>query len=307
MASETTESARNRLSQFIFSPRGVAVAIAGTLFCAKYIFSTRSKSNENPNTHLSSAGHDSLIPFTSKQCTTPKVKGDGHQFATVEYERIPKAAQLKRSRDFFKFMNQRRSFRHFSYEPVEIEVIRNCIATANTAPSGAHCSPWTFVVVADENKRNQIRKVVEAEEQINYDRRMKQTWVDSLKPIMNNLHSVDNISKPYLSTAPYLIIIFKQMYRIDAKTGNKIDNYYPNQSTGIAAGMLMTALHNANLASLSSTPMGAEKAIRNICGRKQNEKVFLLMPVGYPAKDATVPYRTTDNWRKDLKESMVVV
>merc|ERR1712228_924402 len=184
----------------------------------------------------------------------------------------------------------RRSFRHFSNESVDIDVIRNCIATANTAPSGAHCSPWTFVVVADQNKRNKIRKVVEVEE-----------------PIMNNFHSVDHISKPYLSTAPYLIIIFKQIYRMDAESGQKRDNYYPNQSTGIAAGMLMTALHNANLVSLPSTPMGAEKAIQNICGRKQNEKVFLLVPVGYPAKNATVPYRTKNDWRKDIDESMVIV
>ena len=168
-------------------------------------------------------------------------------------------------------------------------------------------SPWTFVVVRDAEKRAAIRKVVEAEEQINYERRMKSTWVDALKPVISNLHSVSDISKPYLSTAPYLIIIMKEMYATDPETGKKIDNYYPSQSTGIAAGMLLTALHNANLVSLPSTPMGAEKAIREICGRGSNEKVFLLVPVGYPAKDATIPYRTNDNWRKNMEKSMVIV
>ena len=228
-------------------------------------------------------------------------------FATVEYERLPKEIALKRSSDYFKFMNMRRSFRQFSDEPVDIEIVRNCIRVANTAPSGAHTSPWTFVVVKDKKKKMEIRRVVEQEEQINYERRMKKTWVTALEPVISNLHSTDDIKKPYLGNAPYLIIVMKEMYRIDKKTGNKIDNYYPNQSTGIACGLLFAALHNANLVSLPSTPMGAEASIRKICGRKQNEKVFLLVPVGYPAKDATIPYRTPKEWRKDMKKSMVIV
>lgn len=311
MSSIPSDDALNSLAQIITTPKGfasVSIGIATSLFVAKYI-STKtkesSKDNKNPNTNTSCSGHDSLIPFTVKQDTKP-VLSNGNEFATVHYERLPKEVQLKRSVDFFKFMNMRRSFRHFSDEPVDIEVVRNCIAVANTAPSGAHTSPWTFVVVADPKKRMKIRKVVEAEEQINYDRRMKKTWVNALQPVISNLHSVDSINKPYLSTAPFLIIVMKEMYRND-ENGNKIDNYYPNQSTGIAAGMLLTALHNANLVSLPSTPMGAEKSIREICGRKQNEKVFLLVPVGYPAKDATIPYRTNKNWRKNMKKSMVIV
>merc|ERR1740123_2692162 len=169
----------HKTKQFLCSPQGIAIVVGCTLIGAKYLWNKLHASSAN--------GYNSLIPFTVKQSASPIENGKGHKFATVDYERIPKEARLKRSRDFFTFMNQRRSFRHFSNESVDIEVIRNCIATANTAPS--HCSPWTFVVVADQNKRNEIRKVVEAEEQINYDRRMKQTWVDSLKPIMNNLHS----------------------------------------------------------------------------------------------------------------------
>eukprot|EP01083_Nonionella_stella_P279646 951261_1 len=302
-----------QLANILTSPKGfiaISACIAGSLFTAKYLSiklksKTHFPSKHNPNTDTESVGYDTLIPFTVKQNTIP-ILTNGQPFATVEHERLPKEIQLKRSQDFLTFMNMRRSFRHFSDEPVDLEVVRNCIGVANTAPSGAHTSPWTFVVVRDQEKRKAIRKVVETEEQINYDRRMKQTWVDALAPVINNLHTADSIIKPYLSTAPYLIIVMKEMYRID-ENGNKIDNYYPNQSTGIAAGMLMTALHNANLVSLPSTPMGAEKSIRNICGRKQNEKVFLLVPVGYPAKDATIPYRTNKDWRKDMKKSMVIV
>ena len=304
-------STLDTITQILTTPKGfasVSIGIVSSLLFVKYISkiskNRSGKSNPNPNSNTTSSGYDSLIPFTVKQDEKPVIRNN-NEFATVKYERLPKDVQLKRSKDFFTFMNMRRSFRHFSDEPVGMEIIRNCIKVANTAPSGAHTSPWTFVVVTDPKKKMEIRKKVEAEEQINYDRRMKKTWVDALEPVISNLHSVDSINKPYLSTAPALIIVMKEMYRI--KDGKKIDNYYPNQSTGIAAGMLFTALHNANLVTLPSTPMGAEKAIREICGRKQNEKVFLLMPIGYPAKDATIPYRTNKDWRKDMNKSMVIV
>ena len=304
-------STLDTITQILTTPKGfvsVSIGIVGTLLATKYISTSfknkTGKRESNPNSNTTSKGYDSLIPYTVKQNENPVIENNC-EFATVEYERIPKEVQLRRSKDFFTFMNMRRSFRHFSDEPVDMELIRNCISVANTAPSGAHTSPWTFLVVVDPEKKMEIRKVVEAEEQINYDRRMKKTWVDALQPVISNLHSVDSIEKPYLTTAPALIIVMKEMYRmID---GNKVDNYYPNQSTGIAAGMLFTALHNANLITLPSTPMGAEKAIREICGRQQNEKVFLLMPVGYPAKDATIPYRTNKDWRKDMNKSMVIV
>eukprot|EP00486_Rosalina_sp_Unknown_P011785 CAMPEP_0201582728 /NCGR_PEP_ID=MMETSP0190_2-20130828/89666_1 /ASSEMBLY_ACC=CAM_ASM_000263 /TAXON_ID=37353 /ORGANISM="Rosalina sp." /LENGTH=311 /DNA_ID=CAMNT_0048023263 /DNA_START=50 /DNA_END=985 /DNA_ORIENTATION=- len=311
MASNKNNSTLETITQLLTTPKGfasVSIAIVGSLFVAKYISQASKnrtgKAQPNPNSNAKSNGYDSVIPFTVKQDEKPVIRNN-NEFATIQYQRLPKDAQLKRSKDFFTFMNMRRSFRHFSDESVDMEVIRNCISVANTAPSGAHTSPWTFVVVTDPKKKMEIRKVVEAEEQINYDRRMKKTWVDALEPVISNLHSVDSISKPYLSTAPALIIVMKEMYRLE--DGKKVDNYYPNQSTGIAAGMLFTALHNANLVTLPSTPMGAEKAIREICGRQQNEKVFLLMPIGYPAKDATIPYRTNKDWRKDMNKSMVIV
>ena len=285
----------------------VGACIAGALFVAKFVLNYRKKkNNEGVSTSYKSKGYDSLIPFTLKASDQPAVQGD-NLFATVDYERLPLDIAYKRSCDYFKFMNMRRSFRHFSSEKVDFKIIERCIAVANTAPSGAHTSPWTFIVVTNKKKQNAIRQVVEKEEQINYERRMKKTWVHKLEPVISNLHTIDDVKKPYLSNAPCLIIVMKEMYRYDAKSGKKIDNYYPNQSTGIACGLLFGALHNANLVSLPSTPMGAEKAIREICGRKQNEKVFLLVPIGYPHKDATIPFRTEKTWRKDLNKSMIVI
>ena len=110
--------------------------------------------------------------------------------------------------------------------------------------------PWTFVLVKSPKLKKLIRIEVEKEEQINYERRMKKTWVSDVMDVVGNLHSSSNITKPYIEEAPYIIIVMKQMYRIDKKTNKKLENYYPNQSTGIAAGILFTALHNANIATL---------------------------------------------------------
>eukprot|EP01083_Nonionella_stella_P098304 276422_1 len=293
MSKENTYSVlRNPIAQGLLV---LGASVSASLLIYKYVCTN----------DQSSSSYDSLIPFTVKQ--NKKQVNNEHEFSTILYERIPKQMQLQRSRDFLQFMNMRRSFRHFSDEPVDIEVIRNCVAAANTAPSGAHTSPWVFVLVTNRKKRIKIRKMVEAEEQINYDRRMKQAWIDKLQPVISNLHSFDAIQKEYLTKAPYLVVIMKEMYKIDEETGEKVENYYPNQSTGIAAGMFITALHNANLVTLPSTPMGAEKSIREICGRKQNEKVFLLCPIGYPAKDATIPYRTKGNLRKNMNKAMIIV
>lgn len=172
------------------------------------------------------------------------------------------------------------------------------------SPSGAHCQPWTFVVVQSAELKHKIRLAVEAEEQRNYDRRMRRTWVADVNPLVDNLHSADGgVTKPYLDDAPFLIIVMKQVrapgsgcdgaacdsalfahpmvqvHGVDA-AGNRVEHYYPAESCGIAVGMLVTALHNANLSTLTSTPMGAERAIRELCGRPDNEKVFLLLPVG---------------------------
>jgi iodotyrosine deiodinase len=152
--------------------------------------------------------------------------------------------------------------------------------------------------------RRTIRELVEAEEKVNYDRRMKKSWVDDLKAMTGDeaddrLHSASGAPvKPYLTEAPAIIAMFKQTHGVNDQ-GKRIDNYYVNESCGIAAGFLITALHNVGLATLTSTPMGAETAIRELLGRPDNEKLFLLLPVGYPADDATVPYRTELRKPKD--------
>ena len=156
--------------------------------------------------------------------------------------------------------------------------------------------------------KQQIRQLVEQEEQLNYEKRMSETWKDHLKPIMSGLHK-DNaaITKPYLTQAPYIIVMMKQVDGgTDETTGKPVKHYYAEKSCGIAAGMLCAALHNANLATLCSTPMHAEEAIRQLLKRPSNERVFLLMPVGYSSRDCTVPYRDDKTLRKPLDEIMKV-
>lgn len=178
--------------------------------------------------------------------------------------------------------------------------------TAGTSPSGAHCQPWTFVLVATAAVKHGIRLAVEAEEQLNYERRMRKSWVKDVSHLVSRLHDGATITKPYLDEAPFLIVVMKQAHGVDAE-GNRVDHYYPTESCGIAVGMLVAALHSASLVTLTSTPMGAEKKIRALCGRPANERVFLLLPVGFPAKGATVPYRDQATMRKPASEVMVVV
>lgn len=196
---------------------------------------------------------------------------------------------------WFVFGASFRSVREFSKEPVPIEVIENIIKTAGTSPSGAHSEPWTFVVVKDPKIKSKIRDIVEEEEYHNYDRRMGDKWVHDLKFVKTN-HE-----KPYLEYAPYLIVVMKQQYHVD-KDGNKFSHYYYEISTAIAAGILVAAIQMAGLVAVTTTPLNAGVALRELLGRPENEKVMLLLPVGYPADDAKVP----DVQRKSLENIMVL-
>jgi iodotyrosine deiodinase len=192
---------------------------------------------------------------------------------------------------------------------VPLDIIQQCIRVAGTAPSGAHCQPWTFVIVTDPAAKAAIRAAVEKEEQVNYDRRMRQSWVEDVQGLVGALHTGDKaerVVKPYLTEAPALVVVMKQAHGVD-ECGEKVPHYYVEQSVGLAVGMFLAALTNIGLFSLTSTPMGAEGAIRDACGRPQHEKVFLLMPVGWPAENASVPYRSEDTLRKPLEEVAVVV
>ncbi len=185
-----------------------------------------------------------------------------------------------KSIEFLQLMNERRSIREFSDRPVEKSVIENIIMTASTAPSGAHKQPWTFCAISNNEIKQKIREAAEEEEYINYHGRMSEEWLDDLKKFDTN-HI-----KEFLTLAPWIIVIFKKSY--DVGNGQKKKNYYVSESVGIAAGMLITAIHQAGLVTLTHTP-SPMNFLQEILGRPENEKPFLLLPVGYPAQNAKVP------------------
>jgi nitroreductase len=200
---------------------------------------------------------------------------------------------LKRSKSFYDFMDNRRSVREFSDKPVPREVIENLIKTASTAPSGAHKQPWTFCVVSNPEVKKQIRIAAEEEELESYESRMSSDWLEDLKPLGTDWH------KPFLETAPYLIIVFRRIYEFGAD-GKKKNNYYVQESVGLACGFLLAAIHDAGLVSLTHTP-SPMNFISKILNRPENEKPFLLIPVGYPADECWVP----DIQRKELEDICV--
>lgn len=210
-------------------------------------------------------------------------------------QRFTADEMIKKSREYYETLNKRRSVRFFSKDPVPLEVIENIVKAAGTSPSGAHSEPWTFVVVKDPQIKLQIREIIEQEEYLNYDRRMGEKWVNDLK-FMGTSHE-----KPYLEEAPYLIIVMKQQYHA-GKNSTKYTHYYYEVSTAIAAGFLLTAIQMAGLVSVTTTILNAGVALRELLGRPDNEKVMLLLPVGYPSADATVP----GVGRKPLEEIMVL-
>jgi len=199
---------------------------------------------------------------------------------------------LQESLAFYQKLNSRRTIRDFSDKPVDKSVIENCIRTAGTAPSGANMQPWHFVLISDPKIKKKIRIAAEKEEIEFYEKRAPKEWLEALAPLGTD----DN--KPYLETAPYLISIFMQRYG-KLPDGQEVKHYYGLESVGIATGLLITAIHNAGLASLTHTPspMGF---LNDILERPKNERPFLLLVVGHAAENAKVP----DIKRKELKEIM---
>ena len=187
---------------------------------------------------------------------------------------------IQRSTEFYKQMDLRRSLRMFAPDPVPDEVLRNIVLTAGTAPSGAHKQPWFFAIVKDSDIKHQIRLAAEEEEQRNYNERFTDEWKEDLAPF-----GTDAV-KEYIDIVPAVIVVFKESYRV--VDGEKKNNYYVNESVGIAAGMLITAIHQAGLVTLTHTP-NPMKFLNEILDRPKNEVPILLLPVGYPAKDAKVP------------------
>ena len=206
------------------------------------------------------------------------------------YREYPIEEMKRRAADFYADMRRRRTVRQFSDRPVPREIIEDCLRAAGTAPSGANLQPWHFVVVSDPSIKKQIREAAEEEERAFYRERAPQEWLQALAPLGTDEH------KPFLETAPYLIVVFLQNYGFTPE-GHKIKHYYAMESVGIATGMLIAAVHNTGLASLTHTPspMGF---LGNILNRPPNERAFLVLVVGYPAEDAEVPVIT----KKSLDE-----
>ena len=195
------------------------------------------------------------------------------------YKKIPQEEMLNRVNAYYDAMSSRRTIRDFSSKPVSLDIITPSIKTACGAPSGANKQPWTFVVVKDDKLKKKIRQSAEKEEKEFYTHRATQEWLDDLNQFNTNWH------KPFLETAPYLIVVFKQVFE---KGEKRKKNYYVNESVGIAIGFLLTALHFAGLATLTHTPspMGF---LEKILKRPKNERAYIMIPVGYPAEDAMVP------------------
>lgn len=191
------------------------------------------------------------------------------------------AAEMQRRADaLLAEMTRRRSCRAFSGDPVPRDLIEKVIAVAHTAPSGANRKPWRFVAVDDAGLKRRIREAAEEEERENYGRRFPKEWLEALDPLGTDPH------KPFLEIAPWLVVIFRMDW--EEVGGKRLHNYYPTESTGIAAGMFIMACHQVGLATLTHTPspMGF---LRDLLGRPPNEKPFLLIPVGFPASDCVVP------------------
>lgn len=178
-------------------------------------------------------------------------------------------------------MDRRRSVRHFSSEPVPRHIIEDLLMTAGSAPSGANKQPWHFCAVNDALLKQKIREAAEKEEYINYHGRMSETWLQDLEALGTDWQ------KPFLETAPWLIIVFRQSFQVDAQ-GKNHKNYYVNESVGIACGFLIAAIHQAGLCCLTHTPSPMD-FLSEILGRPTNEKPFLLLPVGYAENQAKVP------------------
>ena len=206
------------------------------------------------------------------------------------YREYPLEEMRQRLNDFYEDLARRRTVRDFSDRPVPRDIIETALKAANTAPSGANLQPWHFAVISGPQTKKKIRVAAEAEEQEFYDHRASEEWLAALAPL-----GTDD-QKPFLEMAPYLIAVFLQKFG-ELPDGRKVKHYYPAESTGLATGMLITALHTAGLATLTHTP-SPMKFLNEILGRPKSERPFLLLVVGYPAEDARVP----DIQRKALED-----
>jgi len=188
---------------------------------------------------------------------------------------------IKRSTDFFNWADTRRSVRDFSDKKVPLEVMENILMTASTAPSGAHKQPWTFCLISNAELKSRLRELAEEEEKKSYGGRMSDEWLEDLAPLGTDWE------KEFIDIAPWIVIVMKRVYELD-KDNKKRNNYYVSESVGIASGFLLMAIHNAGLVALTHTP-SPMNFIAKALKRPDNERPFLLIPVGFPTETAMVP------------------
>lgn len=206
------------------------------------------------------------------------------QYPFHEYEVVDRTVDemTERATEWHHEMDRRRSIRMFSDRAVPKHLIETAIATASTAPSGAHQQPWTWVAISDPGLKSQIRAAAEEEERTNYlDNRMNEAWQAALAPIGTDWH------KEYLEVAPWIVVLFEQRYG-QSEDGDRIHHYYVKESCGIAAGIFITALHHMGLATLTHTP-SPMAFLSKLLGRPANERPSILFPVGFPAPGTKVP------------------
>lgn len=205
---------------------------------------------------------------------------NGHKHVSHQHESFEAEEMKIRSKEFYDWLDSRRSVREYSDKKIPKEVIENILMSASTAPSGAHKQPWTFCAISSAEIKSKIREAAEAEEQETYAKRMSDRWRKDLEPLGTDEH------KPFLEIAPWLIVVFKRVY--EHENGEKHNNYYVNESVGIACGMLISAIHNAGLVTLTHTP-SPMNFLTKVLDRPANERAFLLLPVGYPKEPIYVP------------------
>ena len=215
-------------------------------------------------------------------------------FVPYRPSRIPVEEVQERAELFYDLLDTRRSVRMFSPDPVRREAIERAIATASTAPSGAHRQPWTFVLIGDPDTKRQIREAAEEEERTNYEGgRLPDDWREALEPLGTDWH------KEFLETVPWIVVLFEQRYGLDAD-GNRLKHFYVKESVGIACGIFIAAIHQMGLATLTHTP-SPMAFLTKLLGRPENERPFAMLPIGYPSDDCVVP----DLKRKSLDEVIV--
>ncbi len=211
------------------------------------------------------------------------------KYITFKPTAFTEAETIIRSQEHYNYFNKRRTVREFSSDPISEEILNNIILSASTAPSGANKQPWTFCVVTNSELKTKIRTAAEKEEYDSYHGRMPEEWLKDLSYLGTNWE------KPFLETAPALIVVFKKSYNLI--DGKKLNNYYVSESVGIACGFLLEAIHYCGLVALTHTP-SPMNFLRELLQRPENEKPFLLIPIGYPAANTLVP----DIHRKKLVE-----